>query len=216
MYYSQAEQNIISTARSALVGRYPTVIRGASTPAISTASVQFWVQNRILHERVRPDSPEIVDARVLAAKLRSEQGTPIFIVSTDFTEMLRLPPLTRLWSKYAAGSNGLGWWDEEFAENESIPYAMLLRDRAEVPVVIRIAWLRSLLTTYRQQEQAAASAASQSDQPKKMQKLSAEGATSVEDRKSMASFGTCYRCAAPKPRGVLCAICGYMPRSGGR
>jgi hypothetical protein len=214
IHYSSIETSLIAKAEQGFISRYGRIILDLHTKKVRLAAVQFHI---LMQEMGSRNNADLMEYRVIAAKLRSEFGTePLgYVMTVKHESVMTFGPIPRLWPRYADSSGGIGYW----ATTHEYPlYALSMREHNNFPLFVTLESLRNLKSVYEKQEQEALAVRTA---PKKMQKVASEGSTntiediigSLEERKQAAS-GNCYRCSSPKPKGVICAVCGYISKGG--
>jgi hypothetical protein len=214
LYYSSTETSLVAKAEATFTSYYGRIILNLHPKKVRLAAVQFYILTQELGARSGAD---LIEYRVIAAKLRSEFGTePLgYIMTTDHRNIMNFGPIPRLWPRYAASSAGLGYWS---TIHEYPLYALSICEHNMFPLFMTLESLTNLRSAYERQAQEALTAP---NEPKKMQKVNAEGLlpegmiVSLEDRKQAAS-GNCHRCFSPKLKAPhVCTVCGYVSRGRG-
>lgn len=224
MYLTDRERKIRDEALRALSNAYPfTRFDGPHNTEI--VALQFFLGS---HQRpgTRANKDQYNPHRILLAKMREfSQPRQHVLVTYNVAQLEQREDMAwfaKIRQKYSNNWNGLGTWSVNLLHFESLVAAVHQALGRQFPAVIPIDTLRAMHQAYLAQEKQAQEAAVRVKTSKRTEKVvSTEdelsqfiGASAAARRETIADGrGSCFRCGVPKPRGRVCMICGYMPRS---
>jgi hypothetical protein len=222
------EQDIIDSAIRGMRGAWPLLPKSLIPGADAVAGLRFYLTASPGSLAPSPESNRMPSYGYVLCRVRElfPDAHRAYYVGRKFPMfMFTHPIIGDLMTNYAriAVNTGIGSWANR--THESVLATLVQQNERRLssgyPLVVSADALHSLLSAYKKQKQDAATAKSTEkpeDTPRQSVRaaLVDEGfAESASDRKRLAreSQGTCYLCNAPKPRKVVCAVCGYKPRS---
>lgn len=224
MYMTDKERKLRDDAIRFLSNVYPYTRLLPYTHEI--VSLQFFLGAQTTAPRSNTDVARNNSCRVLLAKMRAarESIEPVLVTwnVTDMEQREDMSWFYKIRQKYTSNWNGLGQWSGETLGYESLAAAFNYAISRQYPAVIPIDMLRSMRQVYISQETAAREAAERAKTSKRNEKIVKPdddldqfiGVTANARRETIADGrGSCFRCGVPKPRGRVCLICGYAPRS---
>lgn len=130
-------------------------------------------------------------------------------------DLYGLEAISTLWKKYepAVAYSGFGCWSANSSYESVIFSLCAFTTQRENILVIPVTATKKLLATFAAQKEAAIKANST---PQRLMTVEDIGQTTIAQRRANAvdtKLGKCYSCGAPKPRKVICTVCGYRPQS---
>lgn len=227
MYMTDKERRIRDHAVGSFTSVYPFYNLGRQSDT-EIVALQFAIgtQHRPGSRGSSSAQQNVEGMRILLAKMRAAYPMERQVLVTwniaPMEQREDMAWFSKMRQKYSSNYNGIGAWDGNSLQFESLLAAFHFAMGRSQVAVVPLDILRSLRTVYIGQERAAGEAAVRVKESRKSEKLINSdtdldqfiGASAASRRETVVDGrGQCFRCGVPKPRGRVCTICGYAPRS---
>ncbi len=185
IHYSTTETTLVAKAEQGFTNRYGRIVLDLHPKKVRLAAVQFHI---LTYELANRSSSDLMEYRVIAAKLRSEFGTESldYIMTTQHESIMTFGPIPRLWPRYADNSGGLGYWS---TTHEYPLYALSMREHNMFPLFVTLQSLKDLKSAYEKQEQEAAEKRTKENAEGRRRSFSAGGCDHVLRRSQAGRIG---------------------------